>query len=194
MTKPDSTDAGGVTHDDVLKAAFSLAGGWGCDEAGIIRTYVQQQEAALATLTRERDSLRERLDSANAICRARLVALEKLRDTGQVPLTCHDCGELTFVGHECQPATPPAPLPDNPPGHVDAQIEWLESVAAKKKAPLPGGQGPTEACLNYAENALKNSSSASRDGAPDTAFRELRIAVRHILQHLKEQGGEGREG
>lgn len=58
-------------------------------------------------------------------------------------------------------------------------------------SPLTGEEGKAErvdandGALAYARAALKNSSKASQDGAPDVAFRELRIAVRHIAEHLE---------
>lgn len=52
MTKPDSTDAGGVTHEEarrLIKSCYLQPEHYGNRQ--VLLTYIDAQEAAIATLT-----------------------------------------------------------------------------------------------------------------------------------------------
>lgn len=101
MTKPDSTDAGGVTHEEA-RAHVRKFRGLGLDfQRDELSRYIDAQESALATLTGKLADMTSRAETAESKAERLEAALAK-------------------------PATPPAPLPGG-----QGQVEALRREIAK---------------------------------------------------------------
>lgn len=210
MTKPDSTDAGGVTEDReqwlLQQSQFTNA------EVNRMLDRAEKAESALATLTRENAELKTRND-----------ALESDLDFLANHMTT-DWTNRTDVGGKAmlrmkatldqaaEPATPPAPLPGDPRDsdgrqlcgarywgtrswwtcdlHLGHQGDHSTRLGGdhKTRLPLPGGQGQVEALRREIVEALRVFIEDIRPG-----WGNLPEHVSKLVHRL-EQGGEGREG
>lgn len=131
MTKPDSTDAGGVTHEQarqLVRHRIHMGAIAPTSQAALLR-YIDQQEAALATLTRELDAERAVGNkNANDYLRA-AIELNKqiatltrerdsLREAAAAYIRTKRDPQFTALRDLVYPvtelATPPAPLPVEP--------------------------------------------------------------------------------
>lgn len=172
MTKPDSTDAGGVpmcfcrkvpcectlTVGDFYAAMEDLAAMKRPAEAiNEMGRFIQQQEAALATLTRERDGLR-------ALATRIVQEANKPRGIGAEPRI--PTSLLRELEAAAESATPPAPL--------------------------PGGQGPVEALSHLKEARQHWRTADNYDG--EVGIDAMCASLGHVLSYLEDLEQERRDG